>query len=44
MTVRDTDTEEALVMNVLTVATEQSELREMELCETDKRVIPISGE
>ena len=44
VTVRDTDTEETLVMNVLTVATEQSELREMELCETDKRVIPVSGE
>ena len=36
--VRATDTEEILVMNVLTVATE---LREMELCETDKRVIPV---
>ena len=41
VTVRATDTEETLVMNVLTVATEQSELREMELCETDKRVIPM---
>ena len=44
MTIRATDTEETLVMNVLTVATEQAELREMELCETDKRAIPISGE
>ena len=44
MTVRAADTEEILVMNVLIVATEQSELREMELSETDKRVIPVSRE
>ena len=46
VTVRDTDAEEALVMNVLTVATEQSELRDMEVhvCETDTRVMPVSWE
>ena len=44
LTVRDTDAEEAMVMNVLTVATDQSELGEMEVCETDTRVIPISWE
>ena len=44
VTARAADTEETLVMNVLTVATEQSELGEMELCETDKRVIPVSRE
>ena len=38
------DTEEILVMNVSTVATEQSELREMVLCETDKRDIPVNRE
>ena len=31
-------------MNVSTVATEQSELREMVLCETDKRGIPVNRE
>ena len=31
------DTEEILVMNVSTVATVQSDLKEMVLCETDKR-------
>ena len=44
VTARAADAEEILVMNMLTVATEQSELREMELCETDKRVIPVSRE
>ena len=38
------DTEDILVMNVSTVATEQSELREMVLCETDKRGIPVNRE
>ena len=38
------DTEEILVMNVSTVATEQSELREMVLGETDKRGIPVYSE
>ena len=38
------DTEEILVMNVSTVATEQSELREMVLCKTDKRGIPVYRE
>ena len=32
-----------LVMNVSTVATEQSELRKMVLCETNKRDMPVSG-
>ena len=41
---RAADTEEILVMNVPTVATEQSELREMVLCETDKRSIPVYRE
>ena len=41
MTARAADTEEILVMNVSTVATEQSELREMVLGETDKRGIPV---
>ena len=36
------DTEGILVMYVSTVATEQSELREMVLCETDKRGIPVN--
>ena len=40
VTARAADTEEILVMNVSTVATEQSELREMVLGETDKRGIP----
>ena len=39
---RAADTEVILVMNVSTVATEQSELREMVLCETDKRGIPVN--
>ena len=37
------DTEAILNMSVSTVATEQSELREMVLCETDKRGMPVSG-
>ena len=41
MTARATDTEDILVMNVSTVATEQSELGEMVLGETDKRDIPV---
>ena len=41
MTARVADTEEILVMNVSTVATEQSELGEMVLGETDKRGIPV---
>ena len=44
VTARAADTEEILVMNVSTVATEQSELREMGLCETDKRGIPVNRE
>ena len=41
VTARAADTEQILVMNVSTVATEQSELREMLLGETDKRGIPV---
>ena len=41
VTARVADTEQILVMNVSTVATEQSELREMVLGETDKRGIPV---
>ena len=41
---RAADIEAILVMNVSTVATEQSELREMVLCETDKRGIPVNRE
>ena len=41
VTARAADTEGILVMNVSAVATEQSELREMVLCETDKRGIPV---
>ena len=44
VTARAADTEAILVMNVSTVATEQSELREMVLCETDKRGIPVNRE
>ena len=44
VTARAADREEILVMNVSTVATEQSELREMVLCETDKRGIPVNRE
>ena len=44
VTARAADTEEILVMNVSTVATEQSELREMVLCETDKRGILVNRE
>ena len=44
MTELAADTEEILVMNVSTVATEQSELREMVLCKTDKRYIPVNRE
>ena len=44
MTARAADTAAILVMNVSTVATEQSELREMVLCETDKRGIPVNRE
>ena len=44
VTARAANTEEILVMNVSTVATEQSELREMVLCETDKRGIPVNRE
>ena len=40
---RAADTEAILVMNVSTVTTEQSELRQMVLCETDKRGMPVSG-
>ena len=38
---RAADTEQILVMNVSTVTTEQSELREMVLGKTDKRGIPV---
>ena len=41
VTARAADTEEILVMNVSTVATEESELREVVLNETDKRGIPV---
>ena len=41
---RAADTEAILVMNVSIVATEQSELRERVLCETDKRGIPVNRE
>ena len=41
VTARAADTEQILVMNVSTVTTEQSELREMVLGETDKRGIPV---
>ena len=34
-------TEVILVMNVSTVATEQSELRTLVLCNTDKQSIPV---
>ena len=44
VTARAVDTDEILVMNVSTVATEQSVLREMVLCETDKRGIPVYRE
>ena len=41
VTTRAADTEQILVMNGSTVTTEQSELREMVLGETDKRGIPV---
>ena len=41
---RAADTEVKLVMNVSTVATKQSELREIALCDTDKRGIPVNIE
>ena len=41
MTARAADTEEILVMNVSTVATEKSEVRTMVSGETDKRGIPV---
>ena len=44
VTARATDTFETLVVNVSTVVTEESELREMGLCETDKRGIPAYRE
>ena len=44
MTARAANTFEILVMNVSTVVTEQSELREMGLCETYKRGIPVYRE
>ena len=44
VTARAVDTEEILVMNVSTVITEQSELREMVLGETDTRDIPVYKE
>ena len=44
VTARAADKEEILIMNVSTVATEQSELREMVLCETDKLGIPVYKE
>ena len=44
VTARAADTEDILVMNVSTVATEQSELREMVLCKTDKWGIPVYRE
>ena len=44
VTAQAADTEEILAMNVSTMATEQSELREMVLCETDKRGIPVNRE
>ena len=44
VTAQAADTEEILVMNVSTVATEQSVLSERVLCETDKRVIPVNRE
>ena len=40
---RAADTEVILVMNVSTVATEQSELRTLVLCKTDKQNIPVNG-
>ena len=40
---RAADTEVILVMNVSTVATEQSELRTLVLCKTDKQSIPVNG-
>ena len=44
VTARATNTFEILFVNVSTVVTEQSELREMGLCETDKRGIPVYRE
>ena len=44
VTARATNTFEILVVNVSTVVTEQSELREIGLCETDKRGIPVYRE
>ena len=44
MTARATDTFKTLVVNVSTAVTEQSELREMGLCKTDKRGIPVYRE
>ena len=41
---RPADSEAILVMNVSIVASEQSELRERVLCETDKRGIPVNRE
>ena len=40
---RAADTEVILVMNVSTVATEQSELRTLVLCKTDKQSTPVNG-
>ena len=40
---RAADTEVILVMNVSTVATEQSELRTLVLCKTDKQSISVNG-
>ena len=44
VTARAADTEDILVMSVASVAIEQSELREMVLCGTDKRGIPVNKE
>ena len=41
VTARATDTIETLVVNLSIVVTEESEVREMGLCETDKRGIPV---
>ena len=44
VTARSADTDEILFMNVSTVVTAESELREMVLCKTDKRGIPVCRE
>ena len=42
VTARVTDTDKTLVMSMSTVVIEQSELREMVLCETDKWDTPVN--